>query len=305
MFHSFIGTDITGIKAFGNAGAGIFIGGNAQDNTIGGTAAFDQNVISGNLGGGIQLSGTSQGTDVVGNFIGSDRNGKHALGNHGNGIWIVSSNNQIGGTAAGTGNVIAFNSQDGVLVDTGTNNSIQSNSVFSNASPGILLLDNGNLNQPAPVLTAAYSPTSTTVQVTGTLLAAANTTYTVELFASPSSTPGQGEALLGSLTVTTAANGFVSFGFTSSLPTSAGSVVTATATDPKNNTSALSAPLTLAGNANNLFVASTYGLRRIGFPTQARLAGSMHSTGALTSPSVVFSIEGSTEYLTDEVVAPL
>ena len=92
------------------------------------------------------------------------------------------------------------------------------------------------------------------------LTAAANTTYTIELFASPGGAPGQGETFLGSLTVATAPNGFVSFVFTSSLPATAGSFITATATDPNNNTSALSAPLTLGGNANNLFVASAYGL---------------------------------------------
>ena len=186
VFHSFIGTDITGIASFGNGGAGIFIGGNAQDNTIGGTGLFDQNVISGNLGGGVRLSGASQRTTVVGNLIGTDRNGKKALGNQGNGIAIVSSNNEIGGTAANTGNVIAFNTQNAVLVDAGINNGIQGNSVFSNASSGIVLIDGGNLNQPAPFLTAAYSPAPDAVQVTGTLTAAANTTYTVEFFASPS-----------------------------------------------------------------------------------------------------------------------
>ena len=76
VFHSFIGTDITGIASFGNRGAGIFVGGSAHDNTIGGTGLFDQNVISGNLGDGVQLGGVSQRTTVVGNLIGTDRNGR-------------------------------------------------------------------------------------------------------------------------------------------------------------------------------------------------------------------------------------
>jgi hypothetical protein len=303
VFHSFIGTDITGVASFGNAGAGIFIGGNAQANTIGGTALFDQNVISGNLGGGVQLSGASQGTTVVGNLIGTDRNGKKALGNHGNGIGIVSSNNQIGGTAANTGNIIAFNTQNAVVVDAGTSNGIQGNSVFSNASSGVVLIDGGNLNQSAPFLTAAYSPASDAIQVTGTLTAAANTTYTVEFFASPSSTPGQGETLLGSLTVTTAANGFVPFVFTSSLPANAGSFITATATDPNNNTSALSAPLALGGNANDLFVASTYGLLLDRAPDPGASYWINALNGGASSTSVVLGIEASTEYLTDQVFA--
>jgi hypothetical protein len=304
VFHSFIGTEILGLMPFGNAGAGILVGGSARNTTIGGTAPFDQNVISGNLGDGIRLGGASQGTQVVNNFIGSDRSGQNAVGNHGNGIGIVSSNNQIGGTAAGTGNVIAFNSQDGVLVDAGTGNGIQGNSLFSNASPGILLVNGGNLNQPAPVLTGASAPAPGTIQVTGTLAAAPNTTYTVAIFASPGSTPpGQGRTFLGSLTVTTAANGFIPFVFGSSLPANAGSVFTATATDPRNNTSAFSAPLALGGGANSLFVASTYGLLLYRAPDAGASSWNDALNSGASATSVVSGIEGSTEYLTDQVAA--
>jgi parallel beta-helix repeat protein len=304
IFHSFIGTEILGVQAFGNGDDGILIGGNAQDTTIGGTAPFDQNVISGNQGDGIQLSGTSHGTQVIGNFIGSDRNGRQPVGNQGNGIGIISSNNEIGGTAADTGNVIAFNSQAGVFVDTGIGNGIQGNSLFGNGWPGILLANNGNLNQPAPVLTGTFSPTPNTVQVTGTLKATANTTYTVEIFASPDGTPpGQGKTLLGSLTVTTAANGFVPFVFSSSLPVNAGSAITATATDPQNNTSALSASISLGGNANNLFVASAYGLLLNRAPDAAASSWVQALNGKNSPASVVLGIEGSTEYLTDQVSA--
>jgi len=304
VFHSFIGTNLLGVAAFGNAGAGIFIGGNSQNNTIGGTGQFDQNVISGNLGGGIQLSGTSHGAQVIGNVIGADRTGQTALPNHGNGIWIVSSNNLIGGTAANTGNVIAFNTQSGVLVDTGTGNGILGNSVFSNVSPGIDLVNDGNLDQPAPVLTGAFSPTSTTVQVTGVITAAANTTYSIEIFASPSSTPaGQGKTFLGSVSVTTAANGFIPFAFSGSLPTNAGTVITATAIDPNSNTSIFSAAISLGGNANSLFVASVYGLLlyRAPDPSASTWVNELNSGASPTS--VVLAIEGSAEYLTDQVVA--
>jgi hypothetical protein len=303
IIHSFIGTNILGVSAFGNAGAGIFIGGNAQNNTIGGTGQFDVNVISGNLGGGIQLSGTPSGTQVIGNVIGADRTGQQALANHGNGVTIVSSNNQVGGTAAGDGNVIAFNTQAGVVVDTGTGNAIQANSIFSNASTGILLVNNGNLNQPAPVLTAAFSPTPTTIQVTGNLAAAANTTYTVEIFASPSSTPGQGKTFLGSVTVTTQANGFASFVFSGNLPANAGTDFTATAAAANNNTSALSAAVASGGNANSLFVASVYGLLLSRAPDPSASTWVNQLNSGATPTSIVLAIEGSTEYLTDQVVA--
>jgi len=241
IFNSFIGTDITGLDAYGNSGAGVFVGGDAQDNTIGSTSSIDANVISGNLGGGIVLTGQSQGTQVIGNFIGTDRNGKNALGNVGDGIWIGTSNNQVGGVLAGRANVIAFNSENGIAVQAGTGNAILGNSIFSNAALGIVLTDGGNDNQPAPVLTAAELLTSNTVQITGTLTAAANTTYTLEIFASPSGTPaGQGQNYVGSITATTNAQGIASIGFTSTSSSLSGTSFTATATDPVNNTSQFS-----------------------------------------------------------------
>ena len=109
--------------------------------------------------------------------------------------------------------------------------------------------------------------------------------------------------MLGSLTVTTGANGFVPFVFTSRLPAGAGSIVTATATDPNNNTSALSAPLALGGNANNLFVASIYGLllNRAPDPDAASWVNGLNS--GVSSTSVVLGIEASAEYLADQVFA--
>ncbi|MDB5313589.1 MAG: hypothetical protein JWO38_7791 [Gemmataceae bacterium] len=264
VFHSFIGTNILGDTAFGNAGAGVLIGGNAQGNTIGGVAPFDQNLISGNLGGGIMLSAGSHGTQVLGNLIGTDRTGHNPLANQGSGISIVSSDNQIGGTVAGQGNVIAFNTQDGVGIDTGVSNEILGNSIFGNATLGIGLTAGGNHSQPAPVLTAADQPTATTVRMAGTLTAAANTTYRVEIFASSSSTaPGQGQTFLGSLAVTTDANGVALFSFSSALPANAGTSFTATATDPAHNTSAFSAPINAANTTIFAVGADTGGLPQV------------------------------------------
>jgi hypothetical protein len=304
VFHSFIGTNIDGLEPFGNAGAGVFIGGDAQDNTIGGVGAFDQDVISGNLGGGIQLSGTSQGTQVIGDYIGTDRNGQRALANHGDGILIVSSNNQIGGTAAGSSNVIAFNSQYGVVVDTGTGDAILANSIFGNGIQGIFLTSGGNNNVAGPVLTQANQPTAGTVQVTGILAGAANTTYAVEIFATSSGIPGgQGQTFLGSLNVTTDASGFAAFAFNAALPANAGSSLTATATDPNNNTSAFSGPCAVDGTANSLFVASLYGLLLHRAP-DAGATGWVNALNDVASPSsIVMGFESSPEYLTDQVVA--
>src|SRR5262249_54771579 len=54
----------------------------ATGNTVGGTAAGARNVISGNRGDGIDLTGsTTAGNVVQGNFIGTDLTGAAALGN--------------------------------------------------------------------------------------------------------------------------------------------------------------------------------------------------------------------------------
>jgi hypothetical protein len=245
VFHSDIGTDILGANPFGNAGAGVFVGGNAQGSTIGGTGAFHQNVISGNLGDGIRIGDTSQGTHVIGNLIGTARNGIDALANLGSGVSIVTSNNLVGGTAAGTGNVIAFNAQNGVSVAIGTGDGILGNSIFGNVGLGISLTGGGNLLQPAPVLTAASLLTANTIRVTGVLPGAAKATYRVEFFASSSSTaPGQGKTFLGFVSVTAATAGALPFSFSSTLPPTAGTSITATATDAANDTSTFSAAIT-------------------------------------------------------------
>lgn len=66
-----------------------------------------------------------------------------------------SSNDTIGGTNTGQGNVIAFNTGNGVTVDTGTGDAIRQNSIFANGA-GITLINNGNSNQPAPTVIAYH-----------------------------------------------------------------------------------------------------------------------------------------------------
>ena len=310
IIHSFIGTDITGVDAFGNSGAGIFIGGNSVDTTIGGTNVFDQNLISGNLDGGIHLSAPltatqGQGTQIFNNLIGTDRTGKLALPNHGNGVTVISSGNQIGGIGSNESNVIAFNTQAGIVVDAGVENSINTNSIFSNSVTGIGLISDGNHNQPAPVLTAAFQPTPTTIQITGILTASPNSEYTVEFFASPGTVPaGQGQNLLATISVTTNANGTGSFAFQDTLPAGAGTSFTATATNgATHDTSAFSNAIGVAGNANTLYVASVYGLllNRAPDPSSIFWVNSLNQGASPTS--VVLAIEGTTEYLQDQVVA--
>jgi hypothetical protein len=80
---------------------------NSSNNVIGGTAASARNVISGNGGSGIDIAGN--GNVVQGNFIGTNAAGTAAIAQPGGvGIFNLSStDNLIGGTAAGAGNLIS------------------------------------------------------------------------------------------------------------------------------------------------------------------------------------------------------
>jgi titin len=118
---NFIGTDVTGTAALGNSGSGIEIV-SSDSNVIGGTTPPARNVISGNVGNGILLRGTSaqfmsRANLVQGNFIGTDSTGGLDLGNVANGIGMLyADNNSIGGMVAGEGNVISGNGRDGLNI---------------------------------------------------------------------------------------------------------------------------------------------------------------------------------------------
>ncbi len=166
---NYIGVDITGTKAVPNTQQGFVTGAttstaiSAGDTTIGGSVAGAGNVISGNTLDGIEIGGTSlgpygqdtsnQGNFILGNFIGTDATGTASIPNGGNGIDLIASatNNIIGGSAPGSGNLIANNMQNGVLIDpgtasgTGTGNNTIANIIRSNGGSGVRInTGNGN-----------------------------------------------------------------------------------------------------------------------------------------------------------------
>jgi hypothetical protein len=240
-----IGTDATGTRPLGN-GTGVSIFG-SSDNAVGGTAAGAGNIISGNRSEGVLLTDGAGFNTLSGNFIGTDATGTAPLSNGAGGVYIVnSSNNVVGGVEAGAGNLISGNQDDGVLVrgdfmgQGSTGNAILRNAIFANGNLGIDLTDGGNHNQPAPAVTSAtFAGGVLTVQ--GTLQAQPLTTYTVELFVNgPGDGSGQGERFLASLTVPTGADGSAAFTLSLAVAVDPGDTVTATATDPGNNTSPFS-----------------------------------------------------------------
>jgi hypothetical protein len=256
---NFIGTDITGTQEIGNSDTGVFIE-NGNNNTIGGVTSGAGNIISGNGFDGIFLIGVSNGNVFEGNNIGTGITGTEDLGNSRSGIRIqeASNNNTIGGTATGTGNVIAFNKMNGVVLPIdvsnngfGINDAILGNSIFSNSGLGIDLGNDGvTLNTPGGPHTGPNNfqnfpvlrPYVGVGKVVGTLNSIPNTTFRLEFFANPIWDPsghGQGKDFLGSQSVTMDSQGNASFAF-SFTPISGEPIITATATDPAGNTSEFS-----------------------------------------------------------------
>jgi parallel beta-helix repeat protein len=242
---NYIGTDVSGAQALANGGDGVTVSGN--NNMIGGTASGAGNLIAGNRGSGVSISSGSTGSTanlVQGNLIGTDVTRMQALANHGDGVAVSgtgTNNNTIGGTVSGAGNTIAFNANDGVLVDTGTGNAIQQNRIHDSGNLGIELINGGNNNQAFPVLTSATSDGVNTT-ITGSLSSAPGTSYTLEFFANQVPNPsghGEGQQPLGFFTVNTDDSGNATFTATFTGNTT-GQWIAATATDPANNTSSFS-----------------------------------------------------------------
>ena len=230
---------------------GILLSDGTAQNIIGGTGSGSANTISGNLSDGVQLTGSATtGNQLLGNFIGVAADGSSAVANGGNGVWINGANKTVvGGTATGAGNTIANNGSNGIAVKAGTGNSFLRNAIYNNSGLGILLDPAGtnpNNLQVAPVLTSVNSGGGTTV-VKGTIQAAANSTYTIDLYSDPSpdaSGAGEGKTYLATAFATTDASGAASFSATSPTQVATGNAISALATSTAGDTSQFAKNLT-------------------------------------------------------------
>ena len=123
-----IGTDVTGTRALPNGDFGIRIGhfqaSGVVGNVIGGIERGAGNLISGNRLSGIWVDGSSPGTGghrIQGNFIGTDITGTKAVPNSNStvsfaGVSLGGTNNLVGGTEPGAGNLISGNARGGLAV---------------------------------------------------------------------------------------------------------------------------------------------------------------------------------------------
>ena len=160
---NYIGLNAAGTAAVGNGladtvnnyyypGVGIFNG--AQKNTIGGTVLGTPNVVSGNAGGGVSISGTgTNGNLVQGNFIGTNPAGTSAIANGnpapnylyaGLEIFGGAQSNQIGSTTSTGRNILSGNGGQGVFIgDFGTSlNVIEGNFIGTDVT-GAKAIANG------------------------------------------------------------------------------------------------------------------------------------------------------------------
>jgi CSLREA domain-containing protein len=288
---NYIGTDGAGAAAVGN---GWGIGVTPSGVRIGGTTPAARNVISGNNGPGIIIFGSN--TNVRGNYIGVAADGSTPLPNAGDGILIRSSvitstgtvvtdshDNAVGGTAAGQANVIAFNGGNGIVVSEHSHdgvfnlaNSFRGNSLYSNALQGISLSrpdnsieandaadadDGPNGLQNYPLLTSYAPAAGGGTRAQGSLDSKPNTSYALDFYANAAcdgSGQGEGQALLGTASVTTDSAGHAGIDATLPALPAALPVLTATATDPAGNTSEFSPCLNPATPSTVQFKRAVY-----------------------------------------------
>lgn len=114
--------------------------------TIGGTVAGAGNLISGNFKNGITVVNAANGNVIQGNNVGLDPTGTIGRGNRLNGIYITTSGNLVGGTTAGSGNLVSGNLNSGVVLSTLTafGNTVEGDYIGTDVTGG----DNPNVSDP-------------------------------------------------------------------------------------------------------------------------------------------------------------
>lgn len=257
---NFIGTDSTVATAVSNSSDGIRI--HSANNLVGGDTIEARNTISGNGGFGIVIDGSNALNNVVaGNLIGIADQTLAPLGNALGGIAL---RNGAANNLIGTGNTIAYNGGNGVVLEatSGSGNVIRGNNIYANGGLGIDLGDDGNTPnddddndtgpndfQNAPVLTFAQITGNATL-VHGTLRGHPDASYQIDFYLSTTNASGGfggGETYLGFVEVTSGPDGIATFSASLPIVVPVERLITATATDVNDNTSEFSAPAPVFG----------------------------------------------------------
>ncbi len=245
-----VGTDESGTVALGNRNDGISV--STINNTI------ENNLVSGNLfpAGGIVTSNNPGPNTIQGNIVGTDPTGTIPIPNARGGIILLGVSGHVVRE-----NVVAFNLLGGVFViRTGApvpvSNSILSNSIYDNSpradTPNsglgidlvsIIPIAGPDLNDPLDADVGANNlqnfpeidggACTDPALVEGWLDSKPSQNYLIEAFANSSVDPlgyGEGEMLIGQMTVATDPFGHVDFPMAVT-PTTTSTFLTATATD--------------------------------------------------------------------------
>ncbi len=131
-----VGTDASGSAALPNAGGGIAVLG--VDTLIGGATPDERNLVSGNLGNGIEVDGgLAAGTVIRGNWVGVDASGADPLGNA---IFGVEVRNGAGTTTVAQ-NVVTGNSW-GVGINSGASGTVLTGNLIGTDPGGSLGIGN-------------------------------------------------------------------------------------------------------------------------------------------------------------------
>jgi len=272
---NYIGTTPDGLASQGQIGPeGIEIRNSSntvvRNNLIGGILVVGNNHCAGDrFGTAILVHGSSFGTVIQGNSIGTDVTGAGPITNlAGISVQFWPDGGAPGATLIDS-NVIAFNEVAAVTVGpTVSGVTLGGNAIFDNGGAGIDLSVTGNGGQAAPLLDSANADVGG-VRIAGTLAGNAGNAFDVEFFASPTCDPsgfGEGAVFLGSTTVLTNSGGNAGFDLVLPAAVPLGQVVTATATEQvTGNTSAFSGCVSVEpeqcsaapGEVQGVFVDST------------------------------------------------
>ncbi|NDJ61022.1 MAG: hypothetical protein GYB67_07845 [Chloroflexi bacterium] len=133
VLGNYIGTNAAGNTLITGGTYRVLIQNDASDNTIGGSTASARNLIAG-AAFGVRIDTSADNNLVQGNFIGTGVNGTEDMGQANRGISVVNaSGNQIGGTAPGAGNLVAWalgGGDIGIDLDSGSaNTTVQGNRI--------------------------------------------------------------------------------------------------------------------------------------------------------------------------------
>jgi hypothetical protein len=162
---NYIGLVADGVTPWGNS-HGVLLDHGAASNLIGGVMPSSRNIISGNTGWGVIITGGAKDNEVAGNLIGVDSTGDFGPGNGSGGVLLRTNTtgNLIGSHNITTGNVISANRGPGIelsghevysnCIDGNLIGTVASGEMpLANVGDGILLTDgahNNTLGTPTP-----------------------------------------------------------------------------------------------------------------------------------------------------------